>query len=103
MPSPLTPFLRDFLGENPELVYRSFANRLNQSPFAQRFFQSQYTPIQNLFLGELGRQARGGQVPELQFVDFLEQFDFPGYFRQETLPQRLAAFSRLAPPVRYLF
>lgn len=72
MPPLNFPFnIQDFLSDVPEA---SFFNRI--SPFAftparQQFLRSQFQPLQNQFAGQLGGQVRSGQLPTLNFDDFL--------------------------------
>lgn len=99
------PFL-DFLEDRPEAGFFSFQDQFGRAPAQRQFFQRQFGDIQNEFLGLLGEQIRGGDVPNLRFLDFLEDFDFSKRFRQLPPSQRggTAGFQRLfSPRTRSLF
>ena len=108
--------LTDFLGELPEAGFFSFepqfAGGNRRSPNRQRFFQNAFQDFQNRFLGQIGRQARRGEVPDLKFTEFLTQeFDqfgkegisnFERRFRSQSPSQRGNFSQFLNPRTRFL-
>lgn len=64
-----------FLEDVPEAAFHSFQGQFPGRPGTKRrrTFANQFQDFQNRFLGQLGSQARGGQVPDLRFTDFLEE------------------------------
>ncbi len=102
--SPFTDFLRGALEEDPRLSFFSFVNEQARTPAQRQFFQNQFTPTFNNFLGTLGSQLRQGQVPTQTFSQFLGQTPFLDRFTR--LPPSLRGdFSgqRLAPRTRRIF
>ena len=64
-------------GYGTQAAYQHFAGKQKASPGRKRYFQSQFQPAMNEFLGLLGGQALGrpgvpGQVPTASWVDFLK-------------------------------
>jgi hypothetical protein len=86
-----------FLSQDPQAAYSSFSDRFGASPIQQQYFQGQFGDIRNQFLGELGRQARGGQLPQGTFTSFLEGFPFAERFAALPPSIRGAFTSRFAP------
>ena len=100
-------FFRDLLEEQPELAFFSFQNQFGRSPNQRRFFENQFSDIHNQFLGTLGAQIRGGQLPTAQFTPFLEAgFGPGGQFQQQfgALPpsQRGMGIGRFAPSAQFV-
>jgi|TARA_Y100000296_G_scaffold7250_1_gene8684 hypothetical protein len=72
----------------------------------QRFFESQFNPIFNQFLGGLGQQLQQGTIPtggEGSFTNFLSQPDFFNQRFASIAPSvRGANTNRFAPSARFL-
>lgn len=95
-------FLDELLGEVPEAAFFSAPNIFPgqtggqpRSPRQRRTFQNAFGQIQNQFLGRLGEQIRGGELPTLQFQDFLSNDFDPQKFLFENQPR---AFTRQFNP-----
>jgi hypothetical protein len=63
-------------GVGMQAAYQHFAGKQKAPPGRKRYFQGQFQPAMNEFLGQLGTQALGdedtpGQVPTASWVDFL--------------------------------
>lgn len=88
-----------FLEDVPESAYFSFANQW-RTPNMRRYFQNQFSNIQNQYMGALGSQIRGGGEPTLGFADFLSQLPWEQQYRQ----QNPGAFSssRFSPWARWM-
>lgn len=69
-----------FLEERPQALYQSFLEPLT-APGTQktmpasmrRYYQNQFTNIQNEYIGELARQMREGKTPTRTFQNFLSE------------------------------
>jgi len=77
-----------------------------RSPNQKRFFQNQFSNVQNQYMGQLGQQIMGGGAPDLNFTDFLSQYFSPqGGAAQAwggmSPGQRGLDFGRFAPPTRW--
>jgi len=105
----LTP--EDFLGapgrEARELEFFSFQDQFRGKGGGnqQRFFERQFNPIFNQFLGGLGQQLQQGTVPSAgnTFSDFLSQPDFFNQRFASIAPSvRGANTNRFAPSARFL-
>jgi hypothetical protein len=98
-PSFLDP--SDILGESPQATFFSFQDQFGDGQTQRRFFQNQFTPIFNQFLGTLGQDLRQGQLPEQTFESFLETFNFGEQFARLAPSIRGATTQRFAPPARF--
>jgi|TARA_Y100000310_G_scaffold293760_2_gene323592 hypothetical protein len=98
----LTPFL-DALEEEPRAGFFSFQEQFGRSPRQKEFFKSQFQDIHNRFLGELGKQIRGGEVPTMRFTDFLSNFNFNREFASQPPALRGSFPGQFAPRTRFLF
>jgi len=94
------PFL-SFLEDQPEAGYFSYQNQW-RTPNAKKYFQSQFSNIQNQYLGQLGQQIRGGGEPNLQFTDFLAQYPWMQQYQSQTPQQRGQDSSRYNPWTRWM-
>ncbi len=95
------PFL-GYLEDKPEANYFSYQNEW-KSPNQKKFFQSQFSIIQNQYLGQLGqwvRQGSQGQSP--QFGQFLTQFPWQQQFQEQTHQERGVDTSRYNPFTRWM-
>ena len=85
------------LEKEPEYAYFGQQNQW-KTPNMRRYFQGQYSNIQNQYMGQLGQQVLGGGAPDMKFTDFLSRFPFQQQFqesgagRQET--SRFNPFTR---------
>ena len=98
------PFL-DFLEESDVGQRALFFSRpgTRGTPTRSRFFENQFSSIQNRFLGALGAQIRGGEAPTLTGTQFLDTFDFNTFFAGQPPAFRGQFPSRFAPRTRFLF
>lgn len=98
------PFL-EFLEGEPRATYFSYQNQFGRSPRQRDFFQNQFADIYNEYLGQLGSQARGGQLPTLRFNDVLSGLNFDQRFQRLSPEQRgeSGRSSQFAPSIRYQF
>lgn len=91
------PFL-DYLEDRPEAGYFSFQDQW-RTPNARKYFQSQFSNIQNQYLGQLGQWVKAGSVGQpQQFSQFLSQFPWQQKFQEE----RTQDTSRFNPFSRWL-
>lgn len=93
----------ELLGQDPRIAYFSFQRRFGQAPRQRRFFEDFFPEAQNEFLGLLGEQIRRGEIPTLQFVDFLEGFPFEQRYQGLPPSFRGQSFGRFSPSARYFF
>ena len=84
-----------------ESAYFSYGNQW-KSPNQKKFFQSQFSNIQNQYMGALGQQVRGGNEPTQDFTDFLGNFDWRQNFNQQTPQERGEDTSRFNPWTRWM-
>ena len=81
----------DFLEERPQELYQSFltdpGTRMPSS--MRRYYQNQFTNIQNEYIGELTRQMREGKTPTKTFQSFLSE----GVFGQPTSDTGMRRFT----------
>lgn len=98
------PF-QDFLEESDVGQRANFFSRQGTrgTPTRSRFFENQFSTIQNQFLGALGAQIRGGEQPTLTFESFLNDFDLNTFFASQPPAQRGQFPSRFAPRTRTFF
>ena len=101
------------LEEMPTAAYyssptgQSFAG---QSPKQKSFFENQFHNLYNAFLGALGTQLRGGEIPNLRFQDYLETANpytgtdlFTSRYQGMTPTQRGDYSSYIAPRTRFMY
>lgn len=99
-----------FLNDDFRLAYFSAPNIFGPNAFSgrggkrkRRFFQGQFEPINDLFLGELGSQARSDEFPGLQGTDFLRGdtgFNPNNFFFQNAASPQTGRFN---PRTRFIF
>ena len=89
MPEDLLGF-SDFLESQPQALYQSFLTdpsaRMPSS--MKRYYQNQFSNIQNEYIGSLARQMREGQLPTRTFQDYLSKDVF-------TRPEQADPMSRM--------
>jgi hypothetical protein len=94
-----------FLEDVPEAAYYSAAPFTGgMSPAQRQYWSGQFGNIQNQYMGALGQQMRRGEMPTLQFTDFLE--NLPWTERYTALSPRLrpgSGTTRFNPGVRRYF
>lgn len=90
-----------FLKGTPQAAYMSFLSQLNMP--MRRYYGGQYGDVYGEYMGALGQEAQAtGGLPELQFMDFLKNYNF-GQKYGGLAPQQRGMFpSRLAPRTRFL-
>lgn len=104
MPSYLDPFIQNFLETDETGRRANFFGRLPQGigPAQQDFLQGLFQPTFNRYLGALGRQALGGELPTQSFSDYLSSSFNP---QKELLraPQNQITSPRVVTPARFFF
>lgn len=93
---------QDFLEEEPNLAFQSALQRGNLTPNQLQFFQSQRNNIFDRFEGLLGQQIQQGELPNLRFNDFINDFDFNREFQLTPQSQRPGSGNRLNPRTTFL-
>lgn len=99
----------DFLEADPEGQRANYFGRLDnpprrQSPNQRRFFQDQFTAVQDQYMGRLANMVRGGQNPTLGFSDYLSEYFSPGGGGEYDWMQqgsRRSGGSRYTPQVQF--
>ena len=80
----------DFLETQPQALYQSFltdpAARMPSG--MKRYYQNQFSNIQNEYIGQLARQMRQGELPTKTFQDYLSKDVF-------TRPEQADPMSRM--------
>ena len=95
--NPLLPFLED----EPKAGYFAYQNQWN-TPNQQKYYQNQFSQIQDKYLGQLGQQIMGGGVPTLKFSDFLGNYNWGQNYANLTPSQRGVNQSQFNPLTRWL-
>ena len=94
---------QQFLDDVPQAGYFALDQPYGKSPKQRRFFQNQFQNLQNEYIGDLGRQIQSGQLPTLQWTDFLEKFPFSERYAAMP-PQYRGDFPRqFSSPTRFLY
>ncbi len=102
----LPGIIEDIFGEEPKFpFFGTLANR-NLTPNQKQFFQTQFQPFFNRFLGSSANQLQGGTSLEdiPTFQDFLGDINFRNEFR--SLPPSLrpgSSQARFRPPTQFRF
>ena len=100
----LTFNFQDFLGDVPEAAFHSAVKPFSGTSAREEFFNRQFTPLRNRFLGKLGDQVKGGELPTARFNTFLEEIDFDQLFRSTPAALRPGGqFGELVPRTSFLF
>ena len=104
----INDILKDVLGDSPGAAFFSALDGRNGSPNQRRFNQNQGLGVAtNAFEGALGQEARGGQIPTLNFVDFLDDFlsrqGLESKFNQQSRFQTGKAENFFNPRTRFQF
>ena len=97
MANPFFDFVADeFLEQTPSAAYYSspmaegFMTRPTgvTDPSRKNYFQESFQDFYNEYLGQLGTQARGGEVPSMRFRDYLANDPFTERYSRLTPKQR---------------
>ena len=102
---PANPWL-DFLESAEQGPQINFYSRLpeNQTYNQRRFGQDLFGDMWTQYLGQLGKQVRGGGAPTLKYNDYLDQnLNFDRSFRAAPQFQTGTQTNRLSPFTRYLY
>lgn len=92
---------QQFLQETPQAAFMSFLPQLNRP--MRRYFGREFGDIYGEYQGALGQEAQAtGQLPQMQFMDFLSAYPFIQRYFGLSPYERGADFSRLAPRTRFL-
>lgn len=95
------PFL-SYLEDRPEAGYFSYQDQW-KSPNMKKYFQGQFSNIQNQYLGQLGQWVKGGsQGAPQQFSNFLGNLNWGQNFNEQTPQQRGQDTSRYNPWTRWM-
>ena len=64
----------DFLETQPQALYQSYLGdpKSNMTSSMKRYYQNEFSNIQNEYLGKLARDMREGSVPTYRFDDYLK-------------------------------
>ena len=65
----------DFLESQPQALYQSYLTdpATKMSSGMKRYYQNQFSNIQNEYIGKLARQMRQGELPTRTFQDYLSK------------------------------
>ena len=86
-----------YLEAEPASAYYSYSGEWD-SPRQGGYYQNQFTDIYNDYLGQLGSQVRGGGAPTNQWTDYLGDFDWDAWYREnQTYEQRNPNRSSFTP------
>jgi len=97
------PFL-DFLEEEPKAAYFGFQDAFGRSPLQKQFFKNRFQQIHDEFMGKLGSQIMGGELPTLRFTDFLQNMPWQQRFLETPESMRGGPpRGQFAPKTRSLF
>ena len=96
-------FAQFFLEQMPRAAYESAAKPFGGTPQRRRFLDRNYDETFNQYLGQLGGQAREGFVPDLNWGDFTQNFDFNRAFYQSPREQRGDSERQFNPNTRFLY
>ena len=95
-----------YIDKYPEQGYFGYQGQ-QRTPNQKKWFQDQFSAVQNRYMGQLGQQIMGGGAPNLNFSDFLSQWFAPhGGAAQEwggmTPQQKGFDYGRYAPSTRWI-
>jgi len=84
----------DFLEQQPQALYQSYLGdpKSNMTSSMKRYYQNEFSNIQNEYLGKLARDMREGSVPTYRFDDYLKSDVF-------TQPQQTSPQSNMSSPM----
>ena len=91
----------DILESEPRAGYFAYQNQVGSSPNQKKWFQNAFSQVQDQYLGQLGQQLGGNQLPTLRFADFLKNYDFQGQYNQLTPTQQGRQTSDFNPFTRW--
>ena len=97
----LNPFM-DFLEEQQRPAYFAYQDQW-RTPNQKKYYQNQFSEIQDQYLGKLGQQVMGGGLPTMKFADFLKGFDWQQDYGGLTPQQRpQGGGGQLTPTARWV-
>ena len=103
----------DFLESQPQALYQSFLTdpATKMSSGMKRYYQNQFSNIQNEYIGSLARQMRQGNLPTRTFQDYLSKDVFqpppreaatqPPGFPSQSGPPSVPSFAPTSPLGRF--
>ena len=83
-PNPWSGFLEDAPGTRA--AYFSYGDKFGGREKSQRqenFYADQFSALYDKYLGTLGLQVRQGEMPTGQWQNYLQEFDFDKFYRQQ--------------------
>lgn len=92
----------DFLDLAPESAFFSTPTFQQATPNLRNFLQTGFRDFHNEFLGALGSQIRGGNLPTLRFPDFLQDVPFQQRFQESRFGPR-SQTAQFNPRTRSIF
>jgi len=100
--NPFADWLYD--DEDPSAQSAAYFSNQNQwkTPNMKKYFQGQFSNIQNQYMGQLGQMAHGGQAATLEFPDFLKDINWGQEYGQLTPMQRGVDTARFNPFTRWM-
>jgi hypothetical protein len=98
-------FLDNFLADDPDVLFEALRPQYGQgSTNFVDYFRPRQGQIFNQYLGQIGRGALEGNVPNLNFTRFLQDFSFQDAYNRLSPSQRGGApRSRFAPRLQFHF
>ena len=90
-----------WLTDNPSAAYFSNAGQW-KTPNQKKYFQSQFSNIQDQYMGKLGQMVQGGGAPSLEFTDFLKNFNWGQNFQQNAPQSMTQNSSQFNPWARWM-
>ncbi len=90
-----------YLNDNPDAVYFSYQDQW-KSPNAKKYYQEQFSNIQNQYMGQLGQMVQGGGAPSMEFADFLKNFNWGQNFQQNAPRSQTQNTSQFNPWTRWM-
>ncbi len=76
-----------FLQDNPDILYYGMLPKTGPQNFLN-YWRGQYGNVYNNYLGDLGRSALGGNMPNTSFYDYLLQNPIARDWQKLTSGQR---------------
>ena len=98
---PINDLWQSFLEDKPEAAYFGYQNQW-KSPNQKDYFKSQFSNIQNQYMGQLGQQIYSGGAPTQNWADFLKEHDWQQQFQGLTPQEKGTNYSRYNPFSKWL-
>lgn len=100
-PNPFLDFL-DFDETGRRAAFFGRSEQFGRSQQQRNFYQNAFSELYNNYLGNLGRQAIGGNQPTGTFNDYLGGLDYDTYYRQQVpYRERTQGFSSFVPATQW--